>query len=256
MTSTTTPVPATATNTAILPTSTSTAVPPTATSTSTPTALPVCQLFALPAFDIVPRGGNQALLLDAAPHSAITLTVRATYPASATLYTDSSLGSSDGFGATLRGKRVAGGYRYSFHVAASGLALLTFTIPHDARPGTVVTQIAAQEPCGLFKTFTTFQVHGTVRGAARAPRGGAVTLAIPLPRGDTPPANAGTLTRRGLLRVATQGHGAMARRVLRITYHPRSRPAHAATSTKAGRARTRPHMLFGVAIGVTSGGRS
>jgi len=199
--------------------------------------LPVCQLFALPAFDTVPRGGNQALLLDAAPNSAITLTVRATYPASATLYTDSSLGSSDGFGATLRGKRVAGGYRYSFRVAASGLALLTFTIPHDARPGTVVTQIAAQEPCGLFKTVTTFQVHGTVRGAARAPRGG-------------------TLTRRGLLRVATQGHGAMARRVLRITYHPRSRPAHAATSTKAGRARTRPHMLFGVAIGVTSGGRS
>jgi len=148
---------------------TSTAVPPTATATNTPTALPVCQLFVLPAFDTVPRGGNQALLLDAAPDAAITLTVRATYPASATLYTDSSLGASDGFGATLRGAHASGGgYRYAFHVAASGLALLTFAIPHDARQGTVTLQIAAQEPCGLFKTFTTFQVHGTVRGAARA----------------------------------------------------------------------------------------
>jgi len=257
-TSTTTPVPATATNTAGPPTSTSTAVPPTAT--STPTPLPVCLLYALPAFDTVPRGGNQALLLDAAPNSAITLTVRATYPASATLYTDSSLGSSDGFGVTLRGKRVAGGYRYSFHVAASGLALLTFTIPHDARPGTVMLQISAQEPCGLFKTVTTFQVHGTVRGAARAPRGGAVTLTIPLPRGDTPPANAGALARRGVLRVTTQGRGASARRVLRITYHPRARPApivkagaargRTTRTVKAGTTRPRPHTLFGVAVGM------
>jgi len=263
-TMTNTAVPPTMTNTAIPPTSTSTAVPATATNTAvpptgTPTPLPVCQLYVLPAFDTVPRGGAQALLLDAAPDSAITLTVRAKYPASATLYTDSSLGSSDGFGVTLRGAHASGGgYRYTFHVAASGLALLTFAIPHDARQGTVTLQIAAQEPCGLFKTVTTFQVHGTVRGAARA-TGAAVTLAIPLPRGDTPPANAGALVRRGILRVTTQGHGATARRVLRITYHTHARPAAAVKAgavrgrtthtTKTGAGRPRPHTLFGVAVG-------
>jgi len=228
MTSTSTPVPATATGTVVPPTSTSTVVPPTATSTSTvapptatstPTAMPVCQLFVLPAFDTVPRGGHQAVLVDAAPNSALTLIVRAKYPAGATLYTDSSLGASDGFGATLTGKSVAGGYRYTFPVAASGLALLTFAIPPNARPGTVSMQVTAQEPCGLFKTITTFQVRGIVRGAASA-RGDAVTLAIALPRGGTAPANAGALARRGLLRVTTQGRGATARRVLRITYHP------------------------------------
>ena len=224
-------------------TATNTAMPP--TTTSTPTPRPVCLLVALPAFDTVPRGGNQALLIDAAPNSALTLTVWAKYPASATLYTDSSLGSSNGFGATLKGKSVAAGYRYSFRVAASGLALLTFAIPHDARQGTVIIQVAAREPCGLFKTATTFQVHGTVRGAARATRGGAVTLAIALPRGDAPPANAGALARRGLLRVTTQGHGATARRVLRITYHPHARPA----PVKASPPRSRPRTLFGVKVG-------
>ncbi len=251
-TSTETTAP-TMTNTAVPPTSTPTALPATATNTavpptSTPTSLPVCQLFVLPAFDTVPRGGNQALLLDAAPDAAITLTVRAKYPAQATLYTDSSLGSSDGFGVTLTGKRVVGGYRYSFRVAASGLALLTFAIPHDARQGTVTLQIAAQEPCGLFQTLTTFQVHGMVRGgrAAAGATRGTVTLAIPLPRGDTPPANARQLARRGLLHVTTQGHGTKARRVLRITYHAH---AHPASAVKAGTGRPRPHTLFGVAVG-------
>jgi beta-glucanase (GH16 family) len=244
MTSTSTSVPATATGTAVPPTSTSTVVPPTATSTST--ALPVCQLFALPAFDTVPRGGNQALLVDAAPGSAITLTVRATYPAQATLYTDSSL-AGDGFGIDLTGTRVSGGYRYAFNVETSGLALLTFAIPWDARPGTVVTQVAAQEPCGLFKTIMTFQVRGQARGApgSRA-AAGPVTLAITLPRGDAPPANTGALTQHGLLRVTTQGQGTTARRVLRITYHTHTRPAGTAT---AGAAHTRPHTLFGVAVG-------
>jgi len=248
-TSTSTAVPATATSTSTAvpatATSTSTAVPATATSTVVPA--PVCQLFVLPAFDTVPRGGNQALLVDAAPNSALTLTVKAGYPTQASLYTDSSLGSSDGFGTTLTGESVAGGYRYTFRVAASGLALLTFAIPPTALAGTVVIQVTAQEPCGVFKTVTTFQVRGTVTGAgmvARA-RGGAVTLAIPLPRGDTLPTNASRLARRGLLRVTTQGHGATARRVLRITYHPHTRPA----SVKAGAAHTRPHTLFGVAIG-------
>jgi len=98
-------------------------------------------------------------------------------------------------------------------------------------------QVAAREPCGVFKTITTFQVRGIVRGAgvARA-TGGAVTLAIALPRGDTLPANASALARWGLLRVTTSGHGTTARRVLRITYHPRPRPAHAVTPSKAGRA--------------------
>jgi len=184
--------------------------------------------------------------------------VRAKYPASATLYTDSSLGSSDGFGATLSGKSMAGGYRYAFRVEASGLALLTFAIPRTARTGTVVIQVTAREACGLFQTVTTFQVRGTVHGAARA-TGAAVTLAIALPRGDAPPANAGALARRGLLRVTTQGHGATARRVLRITYHPHTRPASVKAGAtrgrtthtgKAGAAHTRPHTLFGVAVGM------
>ena len=259
-TATGTAVPPTATNTAVPPTmtSTATAMPATATntavpptSTSTPTALPVCQLFVLPAFDTVPRGGNQALLVDAAPDSAITLTVRANYPAQATLYTDSSLGSSDGFGGVLTGARVSGGYRYAFRVEASGLALLTFAIPHTARQGTVVIQVAAQEPCGLFQTVTTFQVRGRVTGAgASAPRAtaGAVTLAIPLPRGDAPPANAGQLARRGLLQVTTRGRGASAQRVLHVTYHAHARPASTPTAG-AAHTRTRPHTLFGVAVG-------
>ena len=230
-------------------------------------APPVCQLFALPAFDTVPRGGNQALLVDAAPGSAITLIMRAKYPASATLYTDSSL-AGDGFGTTLKGKSVAGGYRYAFRVEASGLALLTFAIPHDARPGTVVTQVAAQEPCGLFKTVMTFQVRGRVRGGgtARDP-GRAVTLAIALPRGDTLPASANKLARRGVLRVATRGHGATARRVLLLTYHPRSRPASVkagaahprsrpARAVKASAAHPRPHTLFGVAVDARDVGRA
>ena len=235
----------TMTSTAVPPTSTSTTGPPTAT--STPTAPPVCQLFALPAFATVPRGGEQALLVDAAPNSAMTLTIKAGYPAQATLYTDSSLGSSDGFGVTLTGARASGGYRYTFHVEASGLALLTFAIPRAARMGTVVTQVMAQEPCGLFKTVTTFQVRGRVTGAGAATRsaGRTVTLAITLPHGAALPANAAQLARRGVLRVTTQGRGATARRVLRITYHPHPRPA----PVKAGAAHPRPHTLFGVAIG-------
>jgi alpha-amylase len=259
-TATGTAVPPTATNTAVPPTmtSTATAMPATATntavpptSTSTPTALPVCQLFALPAFATVPRGGEQALLVDAAPNSAMTLTIKAGYPAQATLYTDSSLGSSGGFGVTLTGARVSGGYRYTFHVEASGLALLTFAIPHTARQGTVVIQVAAQEPCGLFQTVTTFQVRGRVTGAgASAPRAtaGAVTLAIPLPRGDAPPANAAQLARRGLLQVTTRGRGASAQRVLHVTYHAHARPASTPTAG-AAHTRTRPHTLFGVAVG-------
>jgi len=285
-TSTSTPVPATATGTAVPPTSTRTAVPPTATSTavpptatstrtavlptatstrtaapptatSTPTAQPVCQLFALPVFDTVPRGGNQAFLVAAAPGSAITLTVRApypaNYPASATLYTDSSL-AGDGFGRVLAGTRVSGGYRYTFRVEASGLALLTFEIPRDARPGTVVTQVTAQEPCGQLKTVATFQVRGKEREkeAARA-RGSAVTLSIPLRRGDALPASANKLMWRGVLRVATHGRGAGAQRVLLLTYHPRSRPARAGAT---GAAHPRPRTLFGVAVGTGTQGAS
>jgi len=241
-TMTNTAIPSTATGTAVPPMSTSTAVPP----TSTPTVPPVCQLFVLPAFATVSRGGHQALLVDAAPDSAMTLTVRANYPASATLYTDSSL-AGDGFGTDLTGTPVSGGYRYAFRVEASGLALLTFAIPHAARTGTVVTQVAAQEPCGLFKTVTTFQVRGRVTGVGAATRsaGRTVTLVITLPHGAALPANTGQLARHGVLRVTTQGQGATAQRVLRITYHPRSRPA----SVTAGAAHPRPHTLFGVAIG-------
>ena len=225
------------------PTSTSTAAPSTAT--STPTVAPLCQLFALPAFVTVPRGGHQVLLVDAAPGSALTLTVKAGYPAHATLYTDGGL-AGPGFGRPLAGTRVSGGYRYTFHVEASGLALLAFAIPRDAQPGTVVAQVAAQEPCGLFKTVATFQVRGRVTGAVARFTARATTLMIALPREDTLPVSAQTLVRHGVLRVATRGRGATALRVLTFSYHPHTRPAPAVA---AGAARMRPHTLFGVAVG-------
>jgi len=207
----------------------------------------VCQLFALPVFDTVPRGGTQAFLVDAAPGSTITLTIRANYPARATLYTDSSLVGDD-FGRDLTGARVSGGYHYTFGVEASALALLTFAIPRDARQGTVVTQVAAHEPCGLLKAVATFEVRGRVRGSATAARPDerVVALEIALPRGDALPASVDKLMRHGVLRVVTRGQGATARRVLLLTYRPRSRPAPAAA------AHTRPHTLFGVAVGAKS----
>jgi len=263
-TSTNTPVPsATATNTVTPPSATNTVTPPSATNTVTPpsatntpalpTSTPVCQLFALPAFDTAPRGGGQAFLVNAAPDAPVTLTVKAGYPARATLYTDSSLGSPDGFGADLAGTRVSGGYRYAFRVEASGLALLTFAIPRGARQGTVVTQVVARETCGLFKTVMTFEVRGTIRGTGATRQGRAMTLAIALPRGDAPPASAGKLVRRGALRLTTHGRGVKAVRVLLLTYHPHARPA---PPTKAGVAPTRPRVLFGVAIDTTGTGRA
>jgi len=256
-TSTSTAVPATSTSTdtAVPATATGTAaVTPTGTSTpGSPTPTPPCLLYALPAFDTVPRGGEQALLVEAAPGSPVTLTVGAGYPVTATLYTDSSLSSPDGFGAEVAGVRVPGGYRYAFRVEASGLALLTFTIPRGARQGTVAVRAAAQEPCGLFRTVTTFQVRGRVSGASlgQATRldGRAVTLTIALPRAGALPASAGKLARRGVVRVTTRGRGASARRVLLLTYHPRSRR----TAPPAHNSRTihhpRPRTLFGVVTG-------
>jgi len=261
-TSTSTSVPATSTSTNVPATATGTAVPATATATpgSAGGAGPVCQLFALPAFDTVPRGGDQALVFVAAPDSAITATIRADYPMSATLYTDSSLDGSDGFGTTLTGKHVRAGYRYAFHVEASGFALLTFTVPRDARQGTVATRLAAQEPCGLFQTSVTFEVHGRVRGggATAGTTGPAVTLKMTLPQGDTLPASAGRLVHHGVVRVLThkQGHGRATRvtRTLLLTYHPRTahpavRVTHPAAH-KAGTAHThtRPHVLFGIHV--------
>ena len=133
----------------------------------------MCQLYTLPAFDTVPRGGNQALLLDAAPDAAITLTVRAAYPAQATLYTDSSLGLSNGFGTTLTGKRVAAGYRYSFRVGASGLALLTFAIPHNARQGRVIIQVTAQEHGARARRVLRVTYHAHAHRAATVKAGAA-----------------------------------------------------------------------------------
>ncbi len=235
-TSTSTTVPATSTSTTVLATSTSTtgpatststAGPPTATSTSTTGPATSCQLFVLPAFNTIPRGGEQALVIVAAPGSPITATIRAAYPVSARLYTDSSLDGSDGFGVTLAGTRVSGGYRYTFPVEASGFALLTFAIPRGAHQGTVATRVAAQEPCGLFRTSVTFEVRGIVTGDGTAVRavGRTVTLAMALPRGDTLPVSAGPLARRGVVRVVTrtQGRGRAVRvtRTLLLTYHPR-----------------------------------
>lgn len=243
-------MPATATGTAVLtPTGTSTA--------GSPTATPPCLLYALPAFDTVPRGGGQALLVEAAPGAPVTLTVGARYPVTATLYTDSSLSNPDGFGTEVTGTRVPAGYRYAFRVEASGLALLTFTIPRTARQGTVAVRVAAQEACGLFKTVTTFEVRGRVSGATagQATRfdGRAVTLAIALPHAADVPVSVGTLARRGVVRVTTRGRGAAARRVLLLTYHPRVR--RAAPTMKAGTSRTptrpsrgihhlRPHTIL------------
>jgi len=153
---------------------------------------------------------------------------------------------------------VRDGYRYAFHVEKSGFALLTFAIPRDTHSGTVATSVAAQEPCGLFQTIVTFEVHGSVRGGDAATRNTAraVTLKMTLPRGDTLPASAGRLMRHGVVRVLThtQGHGRGARttRTLLLTYHPRTaRPAarvtHAAAH-KAGTAHARPHVLFGIHV--------
>ena len=195
----------------------------------------------------------------AAPDSAITATIRADYPVSATLYTDSSLDGSDGFGTTLTGKHVRAGYRYAFHVQASGFALLTFAIPRDAAaPHTVATRVEAVEPCGLFQTSVTFEVRGRVRGggATALTTGRAVTLKMTLPQGDTLPVSAKPLVRHGVVRVVThkQGHGRAARttRTLLLTYHPRTAHPHARVTHpathKAGTARThtRPHVLFGI----------
>ncbi len=255
-TSTSTALPATSTSTALPATATSTALPATATSTVPPSvtttpstavpAPPVCQLFALPAFDTVPRGGAQALVIAAAPGSPITATIRAAYPPSATLYTDSSLDSSDGFGATIAGTRVSGGYRYAFRVETSGFALLTFAIPRDARPGTVATGVVAQEPCGLFRTSVTFEVRGTVTGDGTATQtaGRTVTLALMLPPGDKLPASTGRLVRHGVVRVVThtQGRGRAARttRVLLLTYHLRAR-----LITPSTQPHTRPYTKGG-----------
>jgi len=195
----------------------------------------------------------------AAPGSPITATIRAAYPVSATLYTDSSLDGSNGFGTTLTGKRVAGGYRYAFPVEASGFALLTFTIPRASRaPRTVATRVAAHEPCGLFRTSVTFEVRGLVRGSGTAALTAerAVTLALALPRGDTLPASVGRLARRGVVRVVThtQGHGRAARttRTLLLTYHPRAAHAahpahpHAHVMPKGGTAHAPAQTLFGL----------
>lgn len=175
-----------------------------------------------PAFDTVPRGGDQALLLDAAPGAPVTLTVGANYPATATLYDDASFNSSDGFGTPLVGTRVARGYRYTIQLGASGLAVLTFAIPRNARQGTVATRVAAREACGLFKTVVTFEVRGTVRGADAllSGDGRATTLTFALPRGAGLPAGVGRLARQGLARVVTRGQRARAQRVLVLTYHP------------------------------------
>jgi len=255
-TSTSTAVPATSTSTAVPATSTSTAVPATSTSTAAPSMTttpgstgapaPVCQFYVLPAFDTVPRGGEQALVFVAAPGSPITATIRAAYPVSATLYTDSSLDSSNGFGATLTGKRVPAGYRYAFHVEASGFALLTFAIPRSAHPGTVATRLAAREPCGLFRTSVTFEVRGLAHGGTTGLTAGRV-VALALPQGDTLPASAGRLARRGVVRVVThtsgRGRAARTTRTLLLTYRPRvaHHVMHAAVH-KGDRSRVMRHL--------------
>lgn len=155
----------------------------------------------------------------------MTLTIGARYPATAILFDAGSFSSPAGFGIPLVGTRVQGGYRYTIQVGASGLALLAFAIPGKARQGTVATQVAAREPCGLFKTVVTFEAHGTVRGVGSPARadGRAATLAIALPRGGGLPAGIGRLVRQGRARVVTRGHGMRAQRVLVLTYYPRVR---------------------------------
>lgn len=214
-------VASTATGT-VAPTATAT-VAATPAGTSTPPT-PPCHLFVVPGFNTVPRGGGQVLLLDAVPETPITLTVGARYPATAILFDGGSAGSPDGGGTSLVGTRVRGGYRYTIRVGVSGLALLAFTIPRDARQGTVATLVTAQEPCGLFKTVVTFEAHGKARGSAPAHGDGrAATLTIALPRGDGLPAGIGRLVRQGKARVLIHGHGRKTQRVLVLTYYPRVR---------------------------------
>jgi len=204
-----------------------------------------------PVFDTVARGGGQALLLDAPPGSPVTLTVAAPYPAAAILFDDSSLGSPDGFGTPLRGTRVAGSYRYTLPVGASGLALLAFAIPDTARQGTVATRVTAQESCGQFKTVVTFEVRGTVRASV-----GAAPLRIALPQGATLPRSIDRLVRHGLARGVTQGRGAGAPRVLVLTdhaYRAPQRPAATAGAHAAARHRATAARSTATAVPLGSG---
>ncbi len=231
-TATTTVVPAMATGTITSPPGTATGTP-TAAATAPSTAPsgsptpPSCQLFVVPVLSTVPRGGTQALLLDAAPQAPLTVTVRARYPTTATLYTDRTLADPNGAGGVdLAGRHVRVGYQYAFQIEQSGLALLTFAIPGDARQGTVAVGVTAQEPCGVFRTVATFEVRGRVAGTAAGTMGAdgrAVTLAVALPQGASLTAGIGVLARRGVVRVVTRGHGAGTRHVLFLTYRPRAR---------------------------------
>ena len=220
-TSTATPVSATSTGTG-------TAIPATVTPTETagsPTPPPVCQLFVSPAFETVPRGGEQALVFETAPGAPLTVTIRARYPIHATLFT---FGDPTNQGGELTGTPVSRGYRYTFRADQAGLTVLLFAIPRDARGGTVAVDVAASESCGLFKTVVTFEVRGRVQGASTATPldGRALTLAVVLPRGNVLPASTSALRRRGVIRVVMRRHGTTVQRVLLVTYHPRSRPPY------------------------------
>jgi len=256
-TPTTTAVPATTTGTATSAPATPSGTPTAAASATgtapsgSPTPSPVCQLFVVPVLSTVPRGGTQSLLLDAAPHARLTVTVKARYPATATLYTDSSLADPNNFGGfDLKGTRVRAGYQYAFRIEQSGLALLTFAIPDDARQGTVAVGVTAQESCGLFRTLATFQVRGTTsQGTSNAGEadGIATTLAVALPRGAQITAGAARLARRGVIRLVARGHGAASRHTLLLTYHPRRQvhvkgaSSHSRAKNAAARLRVRKH---------------
>ena len=205
---------ATATGTTATPTRVSTVAPPTSTA--------LCQLGVLPIFNRVARGGDQVVLFDSAPGASLTATIstRAGYPRTATLYTTDA-----DDGVDLAGTPVARGYRYSFTADSSGLAVLVFGIPRVAPLGVVPVRVSAQEPCGTFRTTATFQVttQGTddalAGGANVARRGAGVTLRVTLPGTDKLPAVA--RRRAGAIQVSTVTRGGVATRSLVVTYYER-----------------------------------
>jgi hypothetical protein len=136
----------------ITPTRTRTATV-TATATATVALVPGCVLTVRPSTSnliAANPGTTMWILYHALPNSVITTTISppgGLYPAQATVMRML-------MGATpLTGVLVPGGYRYQFQGGADGNALLRFTIPATARPGTAVVTASDPQPCAATATF-------------------------------------------------------------------------------------------------------
>jgi hypothetical protein len=121
--------------------------------TATAASVPGCVLTVRPSTSnliIANPGTTMWILYHALPNAVITTTIRppgGLYPAQATVVRML-------MGATpLNGSIVAGGYRYQFQVGADGNALLRFSIPATAVPGTAIVTASDPQPCAATATF-------------------------------------------------------------------------------------------------------